>query len=61
MLEKPEISDGTIITCLHDTFGLRIAYVTFLPLGWVNNAVYRVTSESGIPYFLKCDAGISTR
>jgi len=57
MLEKPDISDDTIIACLHNTFGLHIAHVTFLPLGWVNNAVYRVTAESGIPYFLKLRRG----
>jgi spectinomycin phosphotransferase len=57
MLEKPDISDNTIIACLHDTFGLRIAHVTFLPLGWVNNAVYRVTADSGTPYFLKLRRG----
>jgi hypothetical protein len=42
MLTKPTISDDTIIACLHDHFGLHIAHVTFLPIGWVNNAVYRV-------------------
>jgi spectinomycin phosphotransferase len=57
MLEKPDISDDTIIACLHDAFGVRIAHVTFLPLGWVNNAVYRVTAESGTPYFLKLRRG----
>ena len=57
MLEKPEISDGTIVTCLHDSFGLHIAQVTFLPLGWVNNAVYHVITESGTPYFLKLRRG----
>src|SRR5215212_3514082 len=57
MLEKPDISDDRIIACLHDTFGLRIAHVTFLPLGWVNNAVYRVTTDSGTPFFLKLRRG----
>ena len=33
MLTKPAIADDTIITCLHDHFGLRIAHVTFLPIG----------------------------
>src|SRR6476660_5255783 len=54
MLTKPDISDDTIIACLHDRFGLRIARVTFLPLGAdVNSAVYRVTADSGTSYFLK--------
>ncbi len=58
MLTKPSISDDTIIACLLDRFGLRIAQVTFLPLGAdVNSAVYRVTADSGIPYFLKLRSG----
>jgi spectinomycin phosphotransferase len=57
MLTKPDISDDTIIACLRDFFGLQIRHVTFLPLGWVNNATYRVTAESGTPYFLKLRRG----
>ena len=57
MLTKPDISDDTIITCLHDSFGLHISQVTFLPVGWVNNAAYRVTADSGTPYFLKLRQG----
>ena len=54
MLTKPPIPDDTIITCLHDRFGLRISHVTFLPLGAdVNSAVYRITADSGTAYFLK--------
>jgi spectinomycin phosphotransferase len=57
MLTKPAISDDTIIACLHTSFGLHIAHVTFLPIGWVNNAVYRVTAQSGETYFLKLRRG----
>jgi spectinomycin phosphotransferase len=57
MLTKPSISDDTIIACLHDTFGLHVVQVTFLPLGWVNNAIYRVTADSGRSYFLKLRRG----
>jgi spectinomycin phosphotransferase len=57
MLKKPDISDDTIIACLNDTFGLRFSHVIFLPLGWVNNALYRVTADSGTPYFLKLRRG----
>jgi spectinomycin phosphotransferase len=53
MLTKPSISDHTIVACVRDIFGLRIAHVAFLPLGWVNNAVYRATADDGTPYFLK--------
>lgn len=57
MLTKPGISDDTIIACLYDSFGLHISKVTFLPLGYVNSAVYRVTADSGTPYFLKLRQG----
>lgn len=57
MLTKPAISDDTIAACLRDTFGLRVAHVTFLPLGWVNNATYRVSADDGTPYFLKLRRG----
>jgi spectinomycin phosphotransferase len=53
MLTRPDISDDTIIACLHDSFGLHISQVTFLPLGWVNNAAYRVIADNDTPYFLK--------
>jgi hypothetical protein len=57
MLTKPAISDDTIIACLHKSFGLHIAHVTFLPIGWVSNAVYRVGAEDGKSYFLKLRRG----
>jgi spectinomycin phosphotransferase len=57
MLTKPPISDDTIVACLHDNFGLHISQVTFLPLGYVNSAIYRVTADSGTPYFLKLRQG----
>ena len=58
MLTKPDISDDTIIACLHDHFGLPTSHVTFLPLGWVNNALYRVIADSGTAYFLKLRRGL---
>jgi spectinomycin phosphotransferase len=58
MLTKPDVSDDTIIACLHDRFGLCITHVSFLPLGAdVNSAVYRLTAEGGTPYFLKLRSG----
>jgi spectinomycin phosphotransferase len=54
MLTKPNISDDSIIACLHDRFGLRISHITFLPVGAdVNSAVYRVTADNDTAYFLK--------
>jgi len=53
MLTKPDLSDESILTCLRDSYGLRPAQVTFLPLGYENSAIYRVTGEDGTTYFLK--------
>jgi spectinomycin phosphotransferase len=58
MLEKPDISDDTIIMCLHNSFGLSIVQVDFLPIGWLYNALYRVTGDTGTPYFLKLRRGM---
>ncbi|MCA9970979.1 MAG: aminoglycoside phosphotransferase family protein [Anaerolineales bacterium] len=54
MLEKPDIADETIITCLAHAYGLDVAELTFLPLGAdVNTAVYRARTRRQTPYFVK--------
>jgi spectinomycin phosphotransferase len=54
MLEKPDISESLISSCLHDEYGLEIDRVTFLPIGYdIHTAVYRVDAHAGIEYFLK--------
>jgi len=54
MLEKPNVSNELIISRLQHEYGLRVAQMTFLPLGAdENTAVYRVLTESGTAYFLK--------
>jgi spectinomycin phosphotransferase len=54
MLEKPDLQDDRIITCLNDEFGLHVAQLAFLPLGADRNtAVYRGLAEDGTPYFVK--------
>jgi len=59
MLEKPDLQDERIITCLQDEYGLHVVQVTFLPLGAdFNTAVYRVVAEDGTPYFLKLRSGL---
>ena len=59
MLEKPEIEENRIITCLEGDYGLSIAELTFMPLGAdQNTAVYRVAGRDKNNYFLKlrkCD------
>ncbi|MGB8981595.1 MAG: aminoglycoside phosphotransferase family protein [Anaerolineales bacterium] len=54
MLEKPDISDKLIISRLEAEYTLRVAELSFLPLGAdENTAVYRVFTEAGTAYFLK--------
>lgn len=58
MLEKPDISDDRIVSCLRDDYGISVAHLSFLPLGNdVNTAVYRVVSADGTTYFLKLRSG----
>jgi len=58
MLEKPDIREKEIITCLQNEFGLSIGDVSFLPLGAdLNTAVYRTVSEDKNAYFVKLRQG----
>jgi spectinomycin phosphotransferase len=58
MLEKPDIQDEKIITCLQNDYGIVAVQVTFLPLGYdINAAVYRVVADDQRPYFLKLKRG----
>jgi len=58
MLEKPDLQDEKIITCLQDEFGLPVSKFDFLPLGAdLNTAVYRAVTENEIPYFVKLRKG----
>ena len=59
MLEKPDIQDEKIISCLQAEYGLRIIQITFLPLGGdLSTAVYRSVADGDIPYFCKLKFGI---
>jgi len=54
MLTKPYIADELIISRLQDEYGLRVAELTFLPIGADSRtAVYRVVTDDGTAYFLK--------
>jgi len=58
MLEKPDIPDEHITSCLQAEYRLDVARVTFLPLGLdVNTAVYRIEIRMGTAYFLKLRKG----
>jgi spectinomycin phosphotransferase len=59
MLEKPDLQDEEIITCLQEEYRLRAVQFAFLPLGAdLNTAVYRLVADDGTPYFLKLRSGI---
>jgi spectinomycin phosphotransferase len=58
MLEKPDLKDERIITCLQDEYGLSVVQIAFLPLGAdQNTAVYRVVADDEMPYFVKLRRG----
>ncbi len=57
MLEKPNIPNELITSCLREEYDLRVVDLTFLPLGADSGtAVYRVTTEHNT-YFLKLRNG----
>ena len=54
MLEKPDIKDEIIISRLQEEYDLRVAELTFLPIGAdLGTAIYRVIADDGTVYFLK--------
>lgn len=54
MLEKPNIRDEVIITCLEELYDLNVTELSFLPLGAdQHTAVYRSVSRDSQPYFVK--------
>ena len=54
MLEKPEIPDELVTAALQGQYRLKVAELTFLPLGADSGtAVYRVLTVGGKTYFLK--------
>lgn len=60
MLEKPDIADALIISRLQEEYDLRVATLTFLPLGAdMSTIVYRVGADDGCAYFLKLRKGFS--
>ncbi len=60
MLEKPDIAHELIIFHLQEEYNLRVAELTFLPLGAdLSTAVYRVVTDDGTAYFLKLRKGFN--
>jgi spectinomycin phosphotransferase len=57
MLEKPNLSDGQIISVLNQHYDLNVSHLDFLPIGNDASAwVYRVETDEQ-PYFLKVKKG----
>jgi spectinomycin phosphotransferase len=57
MLEKPNLADAIIITCLQEHYGFHITKLEFLPIGYDATAwVYRVAATAAT-YFLKVKKG----
>jgi spectinomycin phosphotransferase len=56
--EDPGLEVGKISACLLEHYGLRVASVAFLPVGFdPNAAAYRIVSRDGTAYFLKVRFG----
>jgi spectinomycin phosphotransferase len=57
MLDKLPISDESLISCLSDNYGLTVAHLEFLPIGYDSLAgTYRVEAADGTAYFVKATA-----
>ncbi len=54
MIEKPPLSDQRIIDCLNTYYGIKVATLTFLPLGAdINASVYKAEAHDHSSYFIK--------
>ena len=58
MLQKPNLSDDKIVSCLRESYGLTVTELEFLPIGYDMSAwVYRTGADDGETYFLKVRKG----
>ena len=58
MLEKPAISEETLLVCLQQEYAISGAQIEFLPLGAdPATAVYRAVAADATPYFVKLRTG----
>lgn len=58
MLEKPLISEASLIACIQTQYGLPIVQIEFLPIGAdLNTAVFRALSQDQSSYFVKLRRG----
>jgi spectinomycin phosphotransferase len=60
MLTKPDIPDELIIPRLQEEYNVRVAELTFLPIGAdMGTVVYRVVADDNTVYFLKLRKGFT--
>jgi spectinomycin phosphotransferase len=53
LIERPEISDQTIVSALREHFAIRAVRLEFLPLGWdAGSSSWKVEAQEGV-FFLK--------
>lgn len=58
MLEKPDLDDERIFSCLREEYGLIAARAAFLSIGAdINTAAYRINTNDGRTCFLKLRKG----
>lgn len=58
MLEKPDLPDRVLVSCLEQHYGMSISTIVFLPLGAdTNTAVYRADATDGTSHFVKLRSG----
>lgn len=54
MLEKHILSDITIISCLNTNYGIKVATLTFIPIGAdINASTYKALTLDQTSYFIK--------
>lgn len=58
MLERPDIADDTLCSCLNEHYGLSVESLEFLPLGLdLNAGLFRVVAAGAPAYLLKVKSG----
>jgi spectinomycin phosphotransferase len=55
---KPALSDQLIIDCLYSSYGIKVAKLTFLPIGAdMNASTYKAETHNQSSYFIKLKRG----
>ncbi|MCX5922132.1 MAG: hypothetical protein NTX86_02290 [Candidatus Dependentiae bacterium] len=58
MIEKQSLSNQCIIDCLNTDYGIKVATLTFIPLGAdMDASVYKAQTHDQASYFVKLKRG----